>query len=62
MGPKENPIDPEDPLTELAAEATNESTPAKPLYGDDKTKKNPTRKPGRNRNTDRLDRVKQKLG
>ena len=42
----EQPVDPEDPLAEIAAESTQDSTPSKSLYGDKKTRETPTREPG----------------
>ena len=43
------PVDPEDPLAEIAAESTQDSTPSKSLYGDKKTKETPTREPAHDR-------------
>ena len=58
-GPNDNsPVDPEDPQAELAAESTQESTPSKSLYGDQKTRKTPTREPAKRRDPDKLDSVK----
>lgn len=50
----EEPVDPEDPLAEIAAESTQDSTPSKSLYGDRKTQETPTREPGRKRNSEKL--------
>lgn len=45
----QNPADPEDWTAEIAAESTQESTPHKALYGDQKTRKTGTREPGKKR-------------
>ena len=50
-GPNDkSPANPEDSQAELAAEATQDSTPAKSLYGDRKTHRTPVRQPAKRKN------------